>query len=77
MEQLDCEKCKWEEKVLGKLQEQITNDKASKYLGKLLRDMRTKNRDMVNVYFDENLNGHEDIIFRKSVWLLLKIKVQK
>lgn len=36
-----------EEKIMRKLEEQTTNDKAAKYMTKLLKEIKTKNRDLV------------------------------
>lgn len=48
-EKLSRERVAMESTILTGLQDQITNDKASRYLSKLLQDIKVKNRSMVNI----------------------------
>lgn len=48
VERLVNEKVALEDRILAKLQDQITQDKASKYLNKVLQTLRDKIRDKVS-----------------------------
>jgi uncharacterized protein (UPF0335 family) len=48
VERLLNEKAALEDRILEKLQDQITQDKAAKYLNKMVRTLRDKTRDQVS-----------------------------
>ena len=50
VEKLTAEKVEIEEKIIEKLQDQITQDKASKYLNKMLRSLRAKTKEQVSIF---------------------------
>lgn len=47
MDAFENKKMALEEKIMRKLEEQTTNDKAAKYMTKLLNNIKIKNRDLV------------------------------
>lgn len=47
-EKINAQKYVFEEEILKKLQDQLTNDKAAKYLTKLLHQVRDKNHNLVS-----------------------------
>ncbi|XP_018330107.1 coiled-coil domain-containing protein 40 isoform X2 [Agrilus planipennis] len=75
IEAIDLQKGELDNQILAVLEEQITNDKASKYLQKLLREIKDKNRDLeVSLANSENLNAKVLMEVETQKFLIEKIQ---
>lgn len=71
------EKLNTETQILENMRDQITSDKACRYLSKLLYDLKVKNRAMVSKAY--NMLMQDMMLFgdRKLHWEILKIAMRQ